>query len=143
MAMTLTLGAVEFGGSADFSQAGKWLERVVRVGAPRYGRSRHYVAGVDGANRKDYGFRARSLAFECWYVAASLQAVIVAIKADADALAAAVTFSAVLTTASPSATTTYANCELDAEASFHEMPRATQGGLFHARAVFALTQTGL
>jgi hypothetical protein len=135
--MTLTLDTIEFGGAADFSQAGKWLERVVRIGAPKYGRSRHYVAGVDGANRKDYGFRVRPLVFECWYVAATFQGVIDAIKSDFDHLAAHVTFT--VTTG----TTSFANCEMDSEASFHETPRATEGGLFHARAAFAILQTGL
>lgn len=135
--MALTLDGISFGDTADFTTAGKWFERALRIGAPQYGRSRHYVAGVDGANRKDYGFRSRQLAFECWYVDENADAVYAAIKTDVEQLAQALTFSVTLGTDS------YANCELDAGASFHETPRETGDGLYHARATFALVQTGV
>lgn len=135
--MGLTLDDITFGDTADFTTAGSWFERTLKIGAPQYGRSRHYVAGVDGANRKDYGFRSRQMAFECWYVDASADAVYSAIKGDMEQLAEKLTFSTVV------GSDTYANCELDATASFHETPRETGDGLFHARATFAVIQTGL
>lgn len=135
--MALTLDGITFGDTGDFTTDGKWFERTIRVGAPQYGRTRHYVAGVDGANRKNFGFRSRQMAFECWYVGASASAVYAAIQGDMEQLAEKVTFSTVLEG------TTFTDCELDAEASFHETPRSTGDGKFHARATFAIVQTGI